>query len=264
MTILILEDEEPAARQLQQQLAQTGREAMVPPVLRSVEKALVWLQANPMPDLILSDIELLDGNVFALYEQFPVTCPIIFTTAYDQFLLAAFQGNGIAYLLKPFSYEQLQAALDKYERLRHNFGAAPKSASASPSLSADLVRELHQVLRQGSQPQYKQRFSVRMPNGLHILQVAEVAYVQADEGVSFAVDAAGRRYPLSGTLTELERQLDPARFGRLNRSELVNIGFVERVEPYFNNRLVVKLRNSTVTLITSAAQTPEFRRWLEG
>ncbi|WP_345124501.1 LytTR family DNA-binding domain-containing protein [Hymenobacter antarcticus] len=262
MTILILEDEEPAARQLQQQLARTGLGATVPPVLRSVEKALVWLQVNPMPDLILSDIELLDGNVFSLYEQFPVSCPIIFTTAYDQFLLAAFRGNGIAYLLKPFSFEQLQGALDKYQLLRRSLTAAPAATSAS--LSAEVVRELHQVLRQGSQPQYKQRFSVRMPSGLYILQVAEVAYVQADEGVTFAVDGIGKRYPLSGTLTELERQLDPARFGRINRSELVNIAFIDRVESYFNNRLVVKLRGSAAMLTTSAAQTPEFRRWLEG
>ena len=266
MTILILEDEEPAARQLQQLLAQTGLEATVPPALRSVEKALAWLQSNPMPDLILSDIELLDGNVFSLYEQFPVSCPIIFITAYDQFLLAAFRGNGIAYLLKPFSYEQLQAALGKYQRLCRSFGVAPESAPApaSPSLSAELVRELHQALCQVSQPQYKQRFSVRMSTGLYLLQVVDVAYVQADEGVSFAVDGAGKRYPLSGTLTELERQLDPARFGRINRSELVNIAFIDRVEAYFNNRLVVKLRGQGASLTTSAAQTPEFRRWLEG
>ena len=179
-------------------------------------------------------------------------------------MLAAFQGNGIAYLLKSFSHEQLQAVLGKYQLLCRSFGAALESAPASPSLNAKLVRELHQALRQGSQPQYKQRFSVRMPTGLYILQVVDVAYVQADEGVSFAVDAAGKRYPLSGTLTELERQLDPARFGRINRSELVNITFIDRVEAYFNNRLVVKLRGQGASLTTSAAQTPEFRRWLEG
>ncbi len=262
MNILILEDEEPAARHLQQLLDQTGAGAPPPPVLRSVEKALAWLQAHPMPDLIFSDIELLDGNVFSLYERFPVTCPIIFTTAYDQYLLAAFQGNGIAYLLKPFTAEQLQAALAKYALLRTSFANQPPAAA--PSLSPDVVRALAQALRQTTQPPYKQRFPVRMRNGLHLLQVADVAYVQADEGVTFAIDAAGLRYPLSGTLAELERQLDPARFGRLNRSELVNIAFIERVEPYFNNRLAVKLRTRDVTLTTSAAQTPEFRRWLEG
>lgn len=259
MNILILEDEEPAARQLAQLLAQAGH-TPAPPVLRSVEKALNWLQTHPLPDLILSDIELLDGNVFSLYEQFPVTCPIIFTTAYDQFLLAAFRGNGIAYLLKPFTLEQLQAALAKYERLRTSLAPSP----AAPSLPPDVVRELTQALRQHSQPAYKQRFSVRMRNGLYLLQTADIAYLQADEGVTFAVDGAGVRYALSGTLTELERQLNPTCFGRLNRSELVNVAFIERAEPYFNNRLAVKLRTPGLTLITSAAQTPEFRRWLEG
>lgn len=263
MRILILEDEEMAARQTARFLEQAGLTGNgAAPVLRSVEKALVWLQSNPMPDLILSDIELLDGNVFSLYERFCVTCPIIFTTAYDQFLLPAFRGNGIAYLLKPYTYEQFREALGKYHLLRENFAPAP--VPATPGLSPELVRELSLVLRQGAQPQYKQRFSVRMRNGLYVLQVEEVAYVQADEGVTFAVDAAGNRFPLTGTLTELERQLNPAQFGRLNRSELVNIAFVEKVETYFNNRLVVKLRGSEVTLTTSAAQTPEFRRWLEG
>ncbi|TGD81343.1 LytR/AlgR family response regulator transcription factor [Hymenobacter wooponensis] len=262
MNILILEDEELAARQTVQFLKQAGLVSEAPPVLRSVEKALSWLQTYPMPDLIFSDIELLDGNVFSLYERFRVTCPIIFTTAYDQFLLAAFRGNGIAYLLKPFDYAQFREALDKYQFLQQSF--APVVPAAAPVLSADIVRELGQALRQNAQPQYKQRFSVRMRNGLYVLQTDEVAYVQADEGVTFAVDGAGTRYPLGGTLTELERQLDPTRFGRLNRSELVNIAFVEKVEPYFNNRLAVKLRASSVTLTTSAAQTPEFRKWLEG
>ena len=259
MNILILEDEEPAARQLTQLLAQAGH-ATPPPVLRSVEKTLAWLQTNPLPDLILSDIELLDGNVFSLYEQFPIACPIIFTTAYDQFLLAAFRGNGIAYLLKPFTLEQLQVALAKHERLRTSL--APPAAA--PSLPPDVMRELTHALRQHNQPAYKQRFSVRMRNGLYLLQTADIAYLQADEGVTFAIDGTGTRYPLSGTLAELERQLDPSRFGRLNRSELVNVAFIERAEPYFNNRLAVKLRAPGITLTTSAAQTPEFRRWLEG
>ena len=261
MRILILEDEEPAARQMLRFLEQAGVAAGAPPVVRSVEKALVWLQTNPMPDLIFSDIELLDGNVFALYERFRVTCPIIFTTAYDQFLLPAFRGNGIAYLLKPFCYEQVQEALEKYQGLRASLAG---SAPAPAALSLEVVEELRTALRQNTYPQYKHRFSVRMRNSFYVLQTHAIVYVQADEGVTFAVDAAGTRYPLSGTLTELERQLDPACFGRLNRSELVNIAFVERVEPYFNNRLVVRLRPGGTTLTTSAAQTPEFRRWLEG
>ena len=271
MNILILEDEMQAARQTVQFLERAGLGQPAPPVLRSIEKALAWLQANPMPDLIFSDIELLDGNVFALYEQVRVTCPVIFTTAYDQFLLPAFRGNGIAYLLKPFDYAQFREALDKYHLLQAHAGAAvtaeaPTAApAAAPALSPAVLRELSEALRQHSQPLYKQRFSVRMRTGLYLLQTDEIAYVQADEGITFAVDAAGARYPLSGTLAELERQLDPRRFGRLNRSELVNVAFVEKMEPYFNNRLMVQLRTRpAVQLTTSAAQTPEFRRWLEG
>ena len=269
MNILILEDEMQAARQTVQFLERAGLGEPTPPVVRSIEKALVWLQTHPMPDLIFSDIELLDGNVFALYEQFRVTCPVIFTTAYDQFLLSAFRGNGIAYLLKPFEYEQFREALDKYQLLQGSFRpampAAPEPGAAEASLSPQVLRQLSEALRQHGQPQYKQRFSVRMRTGLFLLLVEDIAYVQADEGITFAVDSAGTRYPLTGSLAELERQLDPRRFGRLNRSELVNIAFVERMEPYFNNRLAVQLRTRpATTLTTSAAQTPEFRRWLEG
>ncbi|TGE27124.1 LytR/AlgR family response regulator transcription factor [Hymenobacter metallicola] len=262
MRILILEDEEPAARQLIRFLAQAGLAAEAPPVLRGVEKALTWLRNNPMPDLIFSDVELLDGNVFGLYEQFRVTCPIIFTTAYDQFLLPAFRASGIAYLLKPYTYAQLAEALAKYRGLQQAF--TPPAAPTTPTLSGEMLEALSQALRQGTQPAYKQRFSVRMRQGLYVLQTDDVAYLQADEGVVFAVDKAGSRYPLNGTLTELERQLDPSRFFRLNRSELVNISYVEKAEPYFNNRLSVKIRHGTATLLTSAAQTPEFRKWLEG
>ena len=263
MNILILEDEVLAARQTVQFLARAGLAESAPPVVRSIGKALAWLQTNPMPDLIFSDIELLDGNVFALYEQFRVTCPVIFTTAYDQFLLPAFRGNGIAYLLKPFKYEQFHEALDKYHLLQNSLRPAA-AVPAEASLSPQVLRELSEALRHHGEPQYKQRFSVRTRTGLYLLLVDDIAYVQADEGVTFAVDAAGARYPLTGSLVELERQFDPRRFGRLNRSELVNVAFVEKMEPYFNNRLAVQLRiRPATTLMTSAAQTPEFRRWLE-
>ena len=264
MNILILEDEILAAHQTVQFLERAGLAATAPPVVRSVEKALAWLQSHPMPDLIFSDIELLDGNVFVLYEQFRVTCPVIFTTAYDQFLLPAFRGNGIAYLLKPFEYEQFHEALDKYHLLQSSLRPAA-AVPAEALLSPQVLRELSEALRHHGQPQYKQRFSVRMRTGLYLLLVDDIAYVQADEGVTFAVDAAGARYPLTGSLAELERQLDPRLFGRLNRSELVNIAFLEKMEPYFNNRLAVQLRTRpAAVLTTSAAQTPEFRRWLEG
>ncbi|WP_165903916.1 LytR/AlgR family response regulator transcription factor [Hymenobacter gummosus] len=269
MNVLLIEDEEWTARQTTQFLREYAPEATVLAVLRSVEKALDWFARNPMPDLIFSDIELLDGNVFTLYSQVRITCPIIFVTAYDQFLLQAFKGNGIAYLLKPFDGGQFKVTLDKYYALRTSFAGQQPSAATAPAATAPglldeaVVQELSRALQQNSRS-YKQRFSVRMRNSLYILPVDDVMYLQADEGVVFACDKQAARYPLAGTLTDLEKQLDPNRFFRLNRSELINIHYVEKVEPYFGNRLSVKLKHHETSLVTSAAQTADFRKWLEG
>jgi DNA-binding LytR/AlgR family response regulator len=263
MNVLIIEDEELSARQITQLLAAYDPAATVAGVVKSIDKGLAWFAKNPMPDLIFSDIELLDGNVFALYAEVSISCPIIFITAYDQFLLQAFKSNGIAYLLKPFTAEQFGETLDKYHFLRRSFAPASPVAPAAPALSPEVLAELSQALRNNNRT-YKQRFSVRLRNSLYILAVEDVTYLQADEGVVFAVDKQGARYPLTGTLTEQEKLLDPTKFFRINRSELVNISYVEKVEPYFNNRLSIKLKTGLDALVTSTAQTSEFRKWLEG
>lgn len=261
MNVLIIEDEELSARQITQYLAAAAPDVTVVQVLKSIAKGLAWFAANPMPHLIFSDIELLDGNVFALYAQVSITCPIIFITAYDQFLLQAFKVNSIAYLLKPFTGEQFGETLAKYHLLRQSF--APAESPAAPGLSVAVLAELSQALRDNHRT-YKQRFSVRLRNSLYILTVDDVTHLQADEGVVFAVDKQGARFPLAGTLTELEKQLDPNKFFRINRGELVNIAYVEKIEPYFNNRLAIKLKTGPDSLVTSAAHTSEFRKWLEG
>jgi len=258
MRLLILEDEAPSAARVRQFAARYGLPTHEVHEVRSIAKGLRWLAEHPMPDLVFSDIELLDGNVFELYQQVAVTCPIIFLTAYDQFLLPAFQANGIGYLLKPFSYEQFAAAVAKYEGLKASL--APATPAALP---AALVQQLSAALRQPPTT-YKQRLPVRQPNnGFYLLPIEAVAYLQADEGVVFAFDQQGARHPLAGTLGEWEQQLDPTRFFRLNRSELLHLEAVAQVEPYFNNRLAVRLRQGT-TLLSSSAQTPALRRWLEG
>lgn len=264
MNVLIIEDEEWSARQTTQFLRDYAPEAQVLAVLRSVEKALAWFAQNPMPDLVFSDIELLDGNVFSLYAQVRVTCPIIFITAYDQFLLQAFQANGIAYLLKPYDATQFNTTLAKYAALHASFRqAAPGTPpAAATGLNEAVVQELSWALQQNNRS-YKRRFSVRKRNSLYILSVEDVMYLQADEGVVFAIDKQDARFPLTGTLTDLERQLDPSRFFRINRSELVNIQYVDKVEPYFNNRLSVKMKSGDTALVTSTAHTSEFRKWLD-
>ena len=147
-----------------------------------------------MPDLVFSDIELLDGNAFLLYAQVYVTCPIIFITAYDQFLLQAFQANGIAYLLKPYDAAQFNTTLAKYAALQASFMQADPGAAPTNGLTEAVVQELRQALQQNNLS-YKRRFSIRKRNSLYLLAVEDVMYLQADEGVVFAIDKQGARYP---------------------------------------------------------------------
>jgi DNA-binding LytR/AlgR family response regulator len=255
MRILIIEDEVPAAEKLRKMLIDQCPAAQLSGPARSIKEGLAWLRQHPLPDLIFSDIELLDGPVFQLFDQFKVTCPIIFTTAYDQFLLKAFQVNGIAYLLKPFTEEQLAEALAKYERL---FGGT-SDAFLSPQVIADLKKAL-----QPAAQSYRNRFAIKRSNGIVLLSVEEVSFIQSEDNVVLAYTDQGKRYPLNFTLTELEEQLDPARFFRLNRGAIVALAAIERIEPYFNDRLAVTVGGGADHLVTSAGRTPAFRKWVEG
>ncbi len=264
MTIVILEDEPLAARQVADFVARSQPDAQILATLAGVQEALTWFGQHPAPDLLFSDIELLDGNVFGLYERVTVACPIIFTTAYDQFLLRAFQTNGIAYLLKPFTYEAFDQAFTKYKTLRNTF-APPAREPVIPTsvgLSAAVLMQLRLALQE-NKTAFRQRFTVKLRTGIYLLAVDDITCLQADEGVVFAFDTAGQKYPLNGSLTELETQLDPARFFRLNRSDLVQLRHIERLEPYFNDRLAVRVAGRAEPLIASVPRTPELRRWIE-
>lgn len=251
MKVVVIEDEPPAAQRLCDFIGRYDRNIEVAATLTGVKESLLWFRANAPPDLIFSDIELLDGNAFGIFENKEITCPVIFTTAYDQFWMQAFERSGIAYLLKPFTFEKFTAAMRKFEKLKLNFAA----------VQTDFWREIQSNF---AQPKYKERFVVKIRGNIQFIETRHIAFIQMQNEIPFAFDAAGNKFPLNENLTQLEQTLNPKIFFRLNRSEIVNLNFIERLEPDFQDRLVVKIRNLNIKLISSTNRTPHLRKWLEG
>ena len=250
MRVLIIEDEPLAAEKLSDFIGRYDASIRVAAKLESIAETRKWFRENVPPDLIFSDIELLDGNVFEFLESAELNNPIIFTTAYDQFLLRAFEQSGIGYLLKPFNYESFVAAMLKLEKLKRNFAFA----------QTDLWREVQKSL---TEPKYKERFVIKLRGGIQLLETNKIAYFQTQSGMLFAFDANGSKFPISENLGRLEEILNPHNFFRISRSEIVNLKFVERLEPYFNDRLMIHLKDSKIRLISSTNRTPHLRKWIE-
>ena len=251
--ILIIEDEIPARKKLKRFIKELDSPTEILAELDTVQSAIEFLNHH-QPDIILSDIELLDGNAFEIYEQVSVTCPIIFTTAYDQFWMNAFEGNGIAYLLKPFSKERFNKAWDKFRLLKH-----------STAEEQNAIVNLTQLIQQNfPEKSYKKRFAINIHQGIYFLDTEAILFFEANEGVVFAYDCQGKKHLLSeSTLKEIEEQLNPLHFYRINRGELIHKPYIEKIERYNKNTLAIKLKDYKTHLKTSQSQTAAFREWVE-
>lgn len=255
--ILIIEDEIPARKKLRRFIEDLYGHCEITAEIDTIRKAVDFLNTNQV-DLIFSDIELLDGNAFDIYRQVSVKCPIIFTTAYDQFLMDAFDTNGIAYLLKPFSQARFRQAWDKFLLLKN-------PASTNPILDQKTISELTRLLQlKFSYPTYKKRFTIHAHRGIYFVETIDVLFFEANEGVIFAHDKQGKTHLLNETtLKEIEEQLDPLEFFRINRSELVQKKYITKIERYTKNTLSIQLNGHENPLKTSQSQTAVFREWME-
>jgi len=253
ISIVIIEDEIPARKKLRRFIEESGTAYKIVAEIASVREAVEFLEGHEV-DLIFSDIELLDGNALGIYRQVTVNCPIIFTTAYDQFWMEAFDENGIAYLLKPYSKERFQKAWNKFLLLRNSGGKEDR-------LIASLSQMISQNFENGS---FKKRFTISSPSGFYFLETQKILYFEADQGLVFAHDSQGKRHMLTETtLKEIEEKLDPMQFFRINRSELIHKAYIERIERYNKNTLVIRLRERENSLKTSQSTTASFREWVE-
>ena len=250
MKVVIIEDEPLARKKLAKLIKRYDAKIEIVGNLERIAETIEWFAKNLKPDLVFADIELLDGNIFEVFKSCKITSPIIFTTAYDQYLLQAFEASGIAYLLKPFDFEKFSNAMQKFEQLKDNFVL----------VNDEFWQEIQANLKQ---PKYKERFIVKQKGGIQLLETKSIAFLQIRNEILFAFDAKGNKYPLNESLSNLEKSLNPNLFFRLNRSEMVNLDFIENLKPDFHNRLIVYLRNSNTKLVSSTNRTPELRKWLE-
>ena len=269
MTILLLEDEYPAAERLQRLLLQAVPDAQVLAVRDTVAGALAWLAAHPAPDLILSDIQLADGLSLEIWEQAVVPSPVIFTTAFDAYAIRAFQAHSVAYLLKPVKLAELQAALAKLRRwelrVRSEALRVEKSLPA-PNSSLPTLHSIHSIeqVLDALRP-YKTRFLVRQGEQLLPLPVADAAWFLSRNETVTLVATDGRRFVLDYTLEQLEGLLDPARFFRLNRQLIAQLPAVRRLHPHFGGKLLVELAPAPAEeILVSREKAPALKAWLEG
>ena len=251
LKVWIIEDEPPAQRRLEKLLAATRPEAQVVFSCDTVSGARIALESREHPDLIFSDIELADGNCFDLWSTVEVHCPIIFTTAYDQYAVRAFEVNSVDYLLKPVEEARLAAALDKFDGLRHNTFSAGVDLQA---LSA-LITE--------RKPAYRQRFVLQHRKDWVAVRTEEFAHFWSDDGLTFGLTHAGQRHLVPDTLDRLTEQLDPASWHRISRAQLVHATAVERASPYFNHRLKLSLKPASDGLenVVSRQRVKGFLAW---
>lgn len=249
MKVIIIEDEALNAEIIEEHLRNYDSSIEILAQLKSKEEAQKWITKHGQADLVFSDIELLDGNVFSMLKENTITSPIIFTTAYNTFYQDAFDVNGIAYLLKPVSFERFSQAMKKFEQLN--------ASDKNPDWK--LISELlHQ-----KQKQYKERIIIKTPTEIHILNTENTVAILSNAGKLTAIDEKGKEHEFRYKLSDLAEELNPKEFFQINRGEIVNINFIEKIEPYFGDRLSIRLKNYKNALITSASSTAEFRKWLE-
>jgi DNA-binding LytR/AlgR family response regulator len=248
MKILIIEDEDPAAKRLQKMLTEIEPGAEVSDNIVSVSSAIKWFAANKLPDLIIADIQLSDGLSFEIFKAVEILCPVIFTTAYDQYAIEAFKVNSIDYLLKPIKKEELANAITKYKKIK----------SASPSID---INQLLKTFTTGTE--YKKRFVVRYGEHIKTITIEEVAFFYTEDKINFLTTKEGRRFTIDFNLDALETMLDPKTFFRINRQYIISIQSIAEMFSYSKSRVLIKLNPPAKhETVVSTERSAGFKLWL--
>lgn len=242
---VIIEDERLIAEEFRRLLLATAPEAEVIASISTIKESVDYLSANPSPDLIFSDVQLPDGLSFEIFNRVPIKSPVVFVTGYDQFVLNAFEHNGIDYLLKPVDGKDINRTLTKYRTLENHF--AP-----------------HPSFLQLFKPKGRARLLVKRGIENIPLKTEEIVLIYTENKLVYVIDKNGKKYVTEKHLSELEEELDHAVFFRANRQYIINIEFVKSYRSFEKVKLQVDLSLTSLShqIIISQEMAPGFRKWI--
>ncbi len=256
MKVIIIEDEGLAAERMADLILQYDSEIEILVYLDSIESAVEWFDNHEAPDLAFFDIQLADGLSFDIFEKTKVDCPVIFTTAFDEYALKAFKVNSIDYLLKPIDLEELSKAFEQYKM---QYSIPRNAETALPDFS--IFKETMQMITR----QYKTRFIIKAGSKLSSIPVEEVDYFFSEHKVTWLKSQSGKKHEVDYNLEQLEQLLDPKLFFRLNRKYIAAYPSIESVTAFSNSRLKVNLKSQDKKeeILISREKVMSFKRWLD-
>ena len=253
MKAVIVEDEIIAAQNLQRLISQINKDIEILTILQSIEDSVEWFSLNPNPDLVFMDIHLSDGPSFSIFEKVKIHAPIIFTTAYDEYALKAFEVNSIDYLLKPINSKDLERAINKFSRL-----------NKSQSTNEDVISNMLAMFKKEKEV-YKSFFLIPHKDKFIPLSVNDIAYIYSENKAAKVVTFDNRTYFENTSLDEIQRQLDPAKFFRANRQFIISHKAIKDITMWFDSKLSVNLLvDIPEKIIVSRMRAGEFKDWYSG
>ncbi len=256
MNVVIIEDENLTAKRLESLLHKYDPAITVLARIPSVAEAVAWFDELGTPvDLVFMDIHLEDDLGFRIFEKTNLTTPVIFTTAYDEYMIQAFKVNSIDYLLKPINYDELVAAIEKFKRLKKQFGQAKTT-------SHDIETLLH-LIGKSNQTDYKERFMITVGTKIRSIETADIAYFYLEEKVVFLVTKDGLTLPVDYSLDKLTQVLNPRHFFRISRQFLVSLPAIQTIHTFSAGKLKLDLTpKSRQEVFVSGDRMTEFKEWL--
>ena len=252
MKAVIIEDEPLVCNYLVSLVAKLSTKIEILATLDTVKSSVEWFKSNEAPDIAFMDIRLADGLSFEIFEQCLVSCPVIFTTAFDQYAINAFKVNSVDYILKPVTQKALEAALLKYKTIH---------ATHTNFINNQLLPNIRTDFKTG----YKSRFVVKVGEHLRMIPIEQISYFVSQDKTTWIGTSDGRQYPIDLFIDAVEDSVDPKRYFRINRKYLAAIDAIEDVVMHTGSRLIVKLPHClTENTIVSRERVGDFRRWMEG